>query len=306
MTVDGLVSAQDLGIVLPHEHLIVQGWDYRERNYANSLSMELAKYISAGGKTIVEVSSAGQARDPLFFRDAARRAGVHLVVGTGFYKAGWLSTEEQALEVADLAERMTTEILVGIGATGIHAGVIGEIGISRPIHAVEEKVLAACAVAQKKTGVAISLHFDLGTEIQEYHQALDLLEREGADLSRVVVGHLVSRPDTLPAARELAGRGCYLGFDLFGQERWPLMRDLIHTPADVQVSSIKGFIHFGLLDRLLLSQNVCHVDLLTVNGGDGYAHLLMNVVPVLSRYQISQAEIRTILQDNPQRLLAIQ
>ena len=46
-----------------------------------------------------------------------------------------------------------------------------------------------------------------------------------------------------------------------------------------RTSSIKGFLDNGLLPNMLISQNVNHVDLLTVNGGDGYVHLLKNVAP---------------------------
>ena len=56
------------------------------------------------------------------------------------------------------------------------------------------------------------------------------------------------------------------------------MNEMMQTHPDVQNSSIKGFIDNGLLPHMD-PQNVNHVDLLTVNGGDGYVHLLKNVVP---------------------------
>jgi predicted metal-dependent phosphotriesterase family hydrolase len=50
MTLGGLIPAEHLGITLPHEHLIVQGWDHQERNYHNSDYMELAKFGQEGGR----------------------------------------------------------------------------------------------------------------------------------------------------------------------------------------------------------------------------------------------------------------
>jgi phosphotriesterase-related protein len=305
MTTAGLRPPADLGVTLPHEHLLVQGWDYRERNYLNSATMELVKFIQAGGRTLVELSSVGLPRDPRFCQTLAERVGVQVVIGTGYYKHAWLPEPVHAMTVEQLAGAMTRDIVDGIDDTGIHAGVIGELGVSRTPTPTEERVLAAAAQTQRATGAAISLHFDIGCPVATYRRALDVIERAGADLARVAVGHLVARPDNLSLCRELAARGCYLEFDLFGQERRRLTADLMQTHPDVQASSIRGFIDHGMLDHLLLSQDVRHVELWTVNGGDGYAHLLKNVVPVLRAYSVSQAELDTLLIDNPRRLLAL-
>ena len=80
--------------------------------------------------------------------------------------------------------------------------------------------------------------------------------------------------------------------------------DLINTHPDVQISSVKGFIDNGLLERILISQNVCHILHMTVNGGYGYAHILNAVVPKLKGYGITDKEIHTIMVDNPKRLFA--
>ena len=70
------------------------------------------------------------------------------------------------------------------------------------------------------------------------------------------------------------------------------------------MSSVKGFIDFGMTERILVSQNVCHVTHFTVNGGMGYAHILKNVVPRFKEYGITDQEIRTIMVENPSRLMA--
>jgi phosphotriesterase-related protein len=156
--------------------------------------------------------------------------------------------------------------------TGIHAGVIGEIGVSSPMSTTEAKALSAAAHAQQATGAGISLHFDVHTGLSQYLAALDLLESEGADLRRVAVGHMISRPDKLEIVQQIARRGCWIEFDLFGQERSLLMEDLMRTHPDVQASSIKGFIDHGLLDHILLSKRQPRrFD--DCNGGDG-PHLL--------------------------------
>jgi phosphotriesterase-related protein len=232
----------------------------------------------------------------------AARAGIQVVMGTGYYKDAWLPPEVHALSVEDMAQVMIGEIVDGVGDTGIHAGVIGEMGVSRPMTRTEEKALLAAARTQRETGAAISVHFDLGTQAAEYHHALDILQGEGADLNRIAVDHLVPRPDHFELYTQLADRGCYLEFDLFGQEAWPLVRDMVQTHPEVQISSVKGFIDQGLLERILLSQDVCHILNMTVNGGHGYAHILNNVVPRFKEYGITDREVHTMMVDNPKRL----
>ena len=304
MTLSGWTPAEQLGITLPHEHLIVQGWDYQERNYPNSAYMELAKLAQAGGKTLVEVSSIGRARDPRFFKRLADRAGIQVVMGTGFYRDGWLSEAVHGMTVDAMTDTIVEEIVEGVDGTGLRAGIIGEVGVSRQLTATEARSLAAAARAQRITGAAITLHFEIGSAQTEYDRVLDILVENGADLTHVAVGHLVSRPDNLELCQHLADRGCFIEFDLFGQERWYLMNEMMQTHPDVQTSSIKGFIDNGLLPHMLISQNVNHVDLLTVNGGDGYVHLLKNVVPRTRTYGVTDVEMQTMLVANPQHFLA--
>jgi phosphotriesterase-related protein len=204
-----------------------------------------------------------------------------------------------------LTEVIIREIVEGVNGTDIHAGVIGEVGVSRLITPAEERSLAAAARAQQITGAGISLHFEIGSKLAEYDHAIDILAQNGADLTQVAVGHLVSRPDNLELCRHLAARGCFIEFDLFGQERWYLMNEMMGTHPEVQVSSIKEFIDSGLLPHILLSQNVMHVDLMTVNGGDGFVHLQKNVVPRMKSYGVTDAEVHQIPLENPRRLLTL-
>jgi phosphotriesterase-related protein len=270
MTVEGLVSKEEMGITLPHEHIMVHGWDHRERNYFNSASMELIKYPKLGGTTIVELTNIGRDRDPLFLKKIASKTGIKVIMGTGFYRDAWLSPEVHDMPVDELSQVMVRDIVNGVGDTGVCAGVIGEIGVSDPITPTEEKILAASAKSQNKTGVAINVHFEIGLQEKGYNHVIDILESEGADIKRVVISHLIPRPDNFELYKTLADRGCYLEFDLFGQESWPLMIELINTDPDVQIASIKGFIDNGLFHKILISQNVNHILHMTVNGGFGY------------------------------------
>jgi phosphotriesterase-related protein len=303
MTVEGLIPMEEMGITLPHEHFMVQGWDHRERNYFNSAFMELIKYPKLGGTTIVELTNIGRDRDPMFLKKIAFKTGIKVIMGSGFYRDAWLPSEIHNMSVNELSQVMIQDIVNGVGDTGICAGVIGEIGVSDPITPTEEKVLAASAKSQNKTGVAINVHFEIGLEEKGYNHAINFLESEGADINRVVISHLVPRPDNFELYNKLANKGCYLEFDLFGQESWPLMSELVNTNPEVQLASIKGFIDNGLLNKILISQNVNHILHMTVNGGFGYIYILKYGIPKFISYGISDEEIKAMMVDNPKELL---
>ena len=305
VTVDGPIPSSELGITLPHEHLIVEGWDHLSPNYANSAFMELAKARDAGCRTLVEASAVGLPRDPEFVRRLATRVGIQVVLGTGFFKAAWLPDYVRSLSVEDLENLLVREINQGIDGSNVRAGVIGEIGVSRRMLPVEERTLAAAARAQHRTGCGVLLSLDVGSTRIEFERVIDLVRSEGVDLSRVAIGHLIARPDNLELCKSIAAAGCFLLFDLFGQEHRPLMADLMVTHPDIQMSSIKGYLWHGLVDKILLSQSVRHVENMTVNGGNGYEHILKNVVPGLRGFGVSEDDIHAMLVDNPRRFLAV-
>lgn len=83
VTTAGPVPAGELGLVLPHEHLLINTIRENRRtgllHDLDTMTAEVAAFVAAGGTTIVEVTSAeiaeGAAPDPLGALDAAGRIG---------------------------------------------------------------------------------------------------------------------------------------------------------------------------------------------------------------------------------------
>ena len=203
---------------------------------------------------------------------------------------------------ATIAERLIDEAERGIGDTGIRPGIFGEIGTSNPVTPGERRVLRAVAAAASATGLAISVH--LHPWGLEGPAVLDELEAAGADPQRVILGHVSTafdRPDVLAA---LLDRGATLGFDLFGFDhsllgagRWP--------PSDRDVAMrVAALVESGHAERIVLGQDVGVRTRLRRWGGWGYAHLLEHVVPLLAELGVAERAVRTMLVDNPARLLA--
>ena len=334
-TVLGPIDPDDLGVTLAHEHLwmdssplfAVHGyrataagtWDsaaaaearwnpgshpdnYRLTDVAAAVE-ELAPFVRAGGRSLVELTPPSLGRDPIRVREISERAGVHVVLGAGQYLEAvhepWVADATERT----ISDRLLHEVRDGIDASGVRPGIFGEIGTSDPVSPGERRVLRAVAAAAAESGLAISVH--LHPWGCEGPAVLDELERAGADPERVILGHVntaFDRPDIL---RALMDRGATLGFDLFGFDhsllgtgRWP--------PSDRDVAMrIATLIDEGYTERLVLGQDVGVRTRLRRWGGWGYAHLLEHVVPLLGELGVDDLAIRTMLVSNPARLLAV-
>jgi phosphotriesterase-related protein len=306
-TVLGPVEPAELGWVLPHEHTAIalwhipSRWDYWElRRDEPVIVEELGAFRVAGGGTVVDLTLDGVGRDPTWLAAIARATGLHVVMGAGWYRGAHYPTEAliDRRSVDVLAEVIVCDATVGVGETGIRAGIIGEIGTDKPwLSAQEERVHRAAARAARRTGLAITTHAVQSTVGLDQ---LDVFEAEGADLSRVVIGHADSHP-SLDYHLAIVGRGATVEFDFLGMSFTPMER---HGEARV-IDNLRELVARGHLERILLSQDVCHDSQLRRYGGNGYTYLADAFLPRLRAAGVSEAEIATITVHNPRRLLTI-
>ena len=182
----------------------------------------------------------------------------------------------------DLADQIAGEILSGVDGTDIRAGIIGEIGCSWPLTANERKVLRAAAAAQRRTGSAVLIH--PGRNQDAPKEVLDVLAEAGADLGRVIMGHLDRTVADLDALLAIAARGCYLEYDLFGLESSYYPLSDLDMPNDAQrLHFIRGLVSEGYADRVVVGHDIYSKHRLTSYGGHGYAHFLENVAPRMEK-----------------------
>lgn len=264
---------------------------------------ELAPFVAAGGRTLVELTPPGLGQDARRVLEIAERSGVHVVIGTGQYLERVHEPWVAAASTDEITGRLLRTVADGIGDTGIRPGIFGEIGTSDPVQPAEIRFLQGLAVAAVSSGLSISVH--LHPWGHEGRAVLDVLAAAGADPTRVILGHCntaIDRPDDL---RALADRGATLGFDLFGFDhsllgpgRWP--------PSDRDVATVLASLaRDGFADRIVLGQDVGVRSRLVRWGSWGYAHLLVHVVPLLRELGVDDADIGTMLVHNPARLLAV-
>jgi phosphotriesterase-related protein len=264
---------------------------------------ELADYARLGGRTIVEVTTDGIGRDPRGLAEIARRTGLHIVMGSGYYAHGGHPEHVRRSTVEELAERIVHEVRDGVGSTGIRPGIIGEIGQSWPTHPDEERVLRAAGMAQCETGLAIQVH--PGRDVRSPYAALELIVEGGGSAERTIIAHVERTFFSLDEMSALADTGAYLELDLFGYEAGYYPFADIDLPNDTQrIDYLLGLRDRGYLDRLLISSDIVQKVRLKRYGGEGYEHILENVVPLMRRKGLSEDDIAAITTRNPARILA--
>ena len=70
-------------------------------------------------------------------------------------------------------------------------------------------------------------------------------------------------------------------------------------PTSRTPRAIRSLVDMGLVDRLLLSQDVFLKIMLTRYGGFGYGYILKHFIPRLARHGVDRAIVDRMLIDNP-------
>lgn len=342
-TVLGDVSPDSLGKTMMHEHLMIGFGRWRSEvsrtepasfddpRSAEPISLETRHWVAfygrhprqyvldeedvatheaqrfrdAGGGTIVDVTNPDLTRQPLVLKRIAEATGLNVVMGCGRYVNGHHPLDMDQKSVEDLADEITGDVLEGADGTDIKSGIIGEIGTEYPIHPNEEKALTAAAIAQGRTGAAVSIH--PGRDVKAPLACMEILIGAGCDASRTIMGHLDRTLFEIDDLVRLAETGCYLEFDLFGQESSHYTHAPIDMPNDaIRINLIMGLIEAGYAERIVIAHDICQKTNLIHYGGHGYAHILENVVPVMLRKGMTEADVDKILVHNPAEILTLQ
>lgn len=258
---------------------------------------EVMEFKDRGGSTIVDVTSIGFKRDPEALLRVSRATGLNIVMGTGYYQKVFHPLNMDSRSVEELTAVIVQDVTVGVGATGIRSGIIGEIGVQGgPVTTNDIKSVTAAARAGVLTGGAVSFH--KGGEGRERFQVLDVYAEEGGEMSRAIMGHSDFMAHDVSLVLEVAERGVYIQFDLIGRAE-----DLGESFASKDARAITALVEAGYEDRILLSHDVCWKVHLKHYGGFGYSFILERFLPYLLEAGITEAQVRKFMVDNPARVL---
>jgi phosphotriesterase-related protein len=318
-TVLGPVDAAALGPTLMHEHIFIlttdvqqnypEEWGDEDDRVADAVA-QLRALGAAGIKTIVDVTVIGQGRYiPRIQRVAQQVPELNIVVATGCYTFDevplffWRRTPQVEESLGRpprdvMADFFVRDITEGIGRTGVKAGMlkcaVDEKGLTPGV----ERVLRAVAQAHTRTGTPITIHTHAAS--QHGPAILAVLAAEGADLSRVVLGHSgdVTQPEYL---QSMASTGVTLGMDRFGIDHFASFTER----ADLVVELCRR----GLAANLVLSHDYsCYLDWFPPGSLDDlhdwhYLHVSRDVLPYLRGHGVTDDQIDAMLVAAPARIL---
>ena len=259
-------------------------------------------YKEAGGQSIIDVTTADlmdrengrllPVKHPEAVKDMAERTGLNIILGTGWYREPYYHKRLYSATVNQIADELVQDIETGIDGTNVKAGVLGEIGTHFSwISPVEERVFRAVARAQKKTGVLITTHTNWSPVGIDH---LNLLEEEGVDLRRVIVGHVQFWPDN-DYHLELIRRGAFVAFDRMGTTN--------KTEFGIFVNAIKSIIEAGFAENIVLGQDICYRADYVSYGGNGYRYMPYKMKEDFLDNGISEEAYNLMVFENPRRAL---
>ena len=309
-TVRGPVDADSLGRTLMHEHVFVlneevrQNYpaDWSEDDRVDDAIVKLNALAARGCQTIVDPTVLGLGRDIERILRVADGTELNIVVATGLYTYNevplYFKFRTPGEDGVDpMTKLFVGDITTGIAGTGVKAAflkcAIDDQGLTPGV----ERVMRAVGRAHVETGAPVTVHTHphSGTG----RDAVRVLLAEGADLTKVVLGHSGDSTD-LDYLTELADAGCMLGMDRFGLD--------IITPFEDRVATVAAMCERGYAGSMVLSHDAsCYIDWFPPEVIPLFApawhfeHLFDDVLPALRSRGVTDAQIDAMLVGNPRR-----
>jgi len=311
-SVRGPIATSALGTTLMHEHVFVLNEEIRE-NYpaywdeetrvADAIA-KLRKLKAAGVDTIVDPTVIGLGRYiPRIVRINAE-VDINIIVATGLYTYNDLPFFFDFQGPGTLLggpepmiDLFVRDIEEGIAGTSVKAAflkcAIEVAGLTPGV----ERAMRAVAAAHCKTGAPITVHTNVHNQSGTIAQRV--FREEGCDLSKVVIGHSGDSAD-LDYLIALMEAGSLIGTDRFGIDAL--------LSFEERVSTVVELCRRGYAERMVLSQDAsCFIDWFPEAAVGAmlpkwnYTHIHTDVLPALRARGVSEAQIATMLVDNPYR-----
>lgn len=294
MTTLGPLRKDQLGLILPHEHVFVDLRTPDQPGYAEADTADVValmapqiEAIKAQGVTaLVECSTGGVGRRADMDLAVSQATNFPIVVPTGNYREPWIPEWVGSASEAELEAWMLGELTEGIEDTGVKAGWIKLSAGDDGITPLEARILRAAARAARATNAVIGSHTIKGRVVMDQ---LDIIEAEGYTASRFISIHTQNEPD-FGMHKAVASRGAWIEYDHLGRE-----------PDELVVPLILKALEAGLGSQLLLSHDLGWFDPARPGGGvpRPYTHLVDSILPQLRAAGVDEAMIVRLTETNP-------
>jgi phosphotriesterase-related protein len=311
VTVLGEVEPSALGPTDCHEHLLIRGGlpivlePEFTLDSVDAAVTEVEQFRAAGGAALVDCMPLGVGRDARGLVEIARRTGATIIATTGFHKDRYYAADHWVREydVDLIADLLVAEHTGGMEVSGYGGPRVARIparpgaikvATSAPAPTpTERKLVAAVALAHRRTGLPVLTHTDDAASAE--HQ-MSILDSHGVPPSAVVFGHM-DRHAGVAELVEVCRTGATVCLDWLGRTD--------RRPDSYVADLVAGVAAEGQLDRVVLGQDLARRHYWRAyGGGPGLANLVSGFPSLLRKAGLTDADIRRVMVDNPRRVLA--
>jgi phosphotriesterase-related protein len=290
----GPLTADRLGMILPHEHVYVDLRTPDTPGYASGTAAEVVRLMAPqieaikalGITALVECTTGGVGRRADFDLAVSRATNFPIVVPTGNYREPWIPDWVRTASEAELEAWMRRELTERFDEADYRAGWIKLSAGDDGITSLEAKILRAATRAAIATGAVIGSHTIKGRVVLDQ---LDIIEAEGGRADRFISIHTQAETD-FGLNLAVAQRGAFIEYDNIG---W--VEDAALLPLVLRV------LEAGLGSQLLLSHDMGWYDPALPGGGTPrpYTHLSEVVLPGLRAAGVSETTLTQLTHANP-------
>jgi predicted metal-dependent phosphotriesterase family hydrolase len=300
MTVTGPVEPGQIGLTLPHEHVMSTFGEDSARYPTYDVDRLLSQVLpylrrikAYGCQALVDCTATHFGRHPELLRRISEASGLYILTNTGYYGAAEdRYVPDHALsESADaIAARWTREWRFTIDDTGIRPGFIKTAVDDGLVSDLDRKLVVAAARTHLMTGLTIQTH--TGDNWQAAKTIMDVLAAEGVSASAWVWthAHQVKQTDRLVEAAEL---GAWLSLDGINEDSAEHITRLVIELGER-----------SLLDHVLLS----HDGDSYFGGGEfrPYHYLFSEFLDRLRAIGLREDELQQLTVTNPSRAFTVE
>ncbi len=302
ITVTGEIEAEELGITLEHEHVLVDFIGAEEvssdRYHKDSAFHQILPYLNEikkyGVKSFVECTPSYLGRDVKLLKRLSEKTGLNILINTGFYGAfnnKFIPSHVLKMQANDIARFWIAEFEQGIEGTGIKPGFI-KIAVDRkPLSEFHATLARAAAITHKATGLTIMSH--TGPAIGAFQQ-LEILKEEGVSPEAFIWTHANNEKDWSKLV-EAAQMGCWVSLDNYGWDKEALKGKVLLYLKEQNV-----------LNKILISHDAGWFDPSKPDQEfKAYTPIFKTLIPNLKEKGFTDKDIEQLLIENPAKAFTV-
>ncbi len=303
-TVLGEIDSELLGETLFHEHVACvnpcfynafgEKWFPREKVIERAVKLFKQAKEECNVSTIIDGTPIDLGRDIEMIKEVSLRSGVNVLVSSGVY-----CSEEAFLygkKAKTLAKFFIEECQMGIAGTNVRPAILKCATGKRGVTELNELLLTAMSITQRETGLPLYAHNE--HDLKTAHAQLSVFEKNGVDMSKVIIGHCSDCYD-IEYLTDLLKKGCYLGFDR-----------IYPSAYEKQAETIARLIEKGYEDKLLVSHDYFafydfgDTDFESQKHTDrDFTTVHKKLIPALEKLGVKREILKKFTVDNPKRIL---